>query len=75
MTDTTSKPRLTARRRRGLELLLDDIDDVVGIRYVGRVRSANLHVRLTPEERAKVREAVAFLQRLAEWHRNRGAKA
>lgn len=69
---TTTKPRLTARRRAGLQLLLDDIDDVVGVRYTGRTRSANLHVRLTPAERARVREAVTFLRRLAEWHRNKG---
>ncbi len=66
------KPRLTARRRRGLELLLDDIQDVVSIRYTGRTRTANLHVRLKPAERRQVREAMDFLAQLAAWHRNKG---
>ena len=67
----THRPRLTARRRRGLELLLDDIADATDGRYAKRIK-ANNHVRLDFNERAQVRDALAYLRELVHWHQAKG---
>lgn len=71
MSAASRKPRLTARRRRGLQLLLDDLRDAAEARYAKRL-PRNLHIRLDHRERALVREALSFVRELCAWHDAKG---